>query len=267
MGVAGSVWKPDRVDGFTTQIREPFTPSFSKAECKNLTVEVEKMLEKGAIEKSSKETGQFVGHLFLRPKKDRAQRPVFNLKPLNAYVRDKHFKMEGIPMVLDLIQSNYCLAKIDLKAVHFAVWWDHELYLFKLCPFGMRPVPQMFPKLLKPVMAVLRRKEVQLVLFLDDMILINHDKVMMDSHVATAVELLERLEKVLGIKQQCQELLHQSQTNMRVLAKVIANAQQQSGPTCQGYVYYMQLKMQKARTLLRRCGRIWEWITCPQWPR
>ena len=43
---------------------------------------------------------------------------MFDLKPLNAYVK---YEPEGIPMVLDLIQSNDWLAKIDLKDTYFAV--------------------------------------------------------------------------------------------------------------------------------------------------
>ena len=46
MGVAGSEWVLDRVGEITYQIREKFTLDFLKAECQNLTFEMEKMLKK-----------------------------------------------------------------------------------------------------------------------------------------------------------------------------------------------------------------------------
>ena len=42
----------------------------------------------------------FVSTLFLVPKKDGSQRPVINLKHLNAFVESPHFKMEGIQTFL-----------------------------------------------------------------------------------------------------------------------------------------------------------------------
>lgn len=40
-------------------------------------------------------TGQYLSHLFTVPKKDGTRRPVVNLKPLNAHIQRRHFKMEG----------------------------------------------------------------------------------------------------------------------------------------------------------------------------
>ena len=112
-----------RIDWVSTpvQVREPFTPKFSGTECHNLDLEIQKMLAKGAITISSQEQGQFVSHLYLRPKKDRSQRPIFNLKPLNKFVQYEYFKMEGMPMVLDLVQEGTWMTTVDLKDAYFSV--------------------------------------------------------------------------------------------------------------------------------------------------
>ena len=57
-------------------------------------------------------------------------------------------------------------------------------------------------------------------------------------------------EKVLGIKQQCQELLHHTQTTVRVLAKVIGKLTAAIRAILPGPLHYRQLQMQKARALL-----------------
>ena len=158
-----------------------------------------------AITISSEEQGQFVGHLFLRPKKDGSQRPVFNLKPLNKFVQYEHFKMEGMPMVLDLVQGGSWMTKVDLKDAYFSVRiakkdqkflkfrWRGSLYQFRSCPFGLASAPRSFTKLLKPAMALLRRSGIQAVIYLDDVILINAGQEMLRAHTETTLWLLEHL--------------------------------------------------------------------------
>ena len=66
--------------------------------------EVEAMLEKGAILPVKDPSNQgFYSRIYLVPKKDGQSRPVVNLHPLNQYLLCKHFKMEGIHVVRDLL--------------------------------------------------------------------------------------------------------------------------------------------------------------------
>ena len=59
-------------------------------------LEVKEMLRKGAIRKVQPLKGEFVRNLFLVKKKDGGQRPVTNLKQLNAYIPCCHFKTERL---------------------------------------------------------------------------------------------------------------------------------------------------------------------------
>ena len=89
-----------------------------------------------------------------------------HLKPLNKFVQYEHFKMEGMPMVLDLVQEGSWMTKIDLKDAYFSVRiaqkdqkflkfrWRGSLYQFRSCPFGLASAPRSFTKLLKPAMAL-----------------------------------------------------------------------------------------------------------------
>ena len=74
-------------------------PRFSQSEALQVTIEVEAMLEKKAIEISVPQKDQFVGHTFLCLNNNRSFRPVFNLKPFNRIVAYKHFKKDGMNMV------------------------------------------------------------------------------------------------------------------------------------------------------------------------
>ena len=68
-----------------------------------LDKEVQDLLLKNAIELSS-DWGYF-SQLFTIPKKGGGQRPIINLKHLNSFLEVKHFKMEGINTLSDILQE------------------------------------------------------------------------------------------------------------------------------------------------------------------
>ena len=67
------------------------------------------MLEKQAITIVQHTQESFISQIFVVPKKDGDYCPVENLKALNRYIMEEHFKMH---MVKDLVESNYWMAKI-----------------------------------------------------------------------------------------------------------------------------------------------------------
>ena len=162
-------------------------PRFSQGESQALEVEVQKLIEKRAIEMVVSAGPGFYGHLFLRAKKDGSMRPVFNLKPLNAYVTYQHFKMEGMAMATSMIEQDDWFCKIDLKDAYFAIpihpdhrkylrfIWKGQVYQFRVLPFGLASGPRIFTKLLKPAIALLRRVGVRMVQYLDDYMLMNQN--------------------------------------------------------------------------------------------
>ena len=89
------------------QNHPPHVPRFAMDEIQQKTVEVQTMLDKGAMEKTVQSPDQFVGHSVLRPKKNSTFRPVFNLKALNRFIRYEHFKMEGMQMLSSMLQKGY----------------------------------------------------------------------------------------------------------------------------------------------------------------
>ena len=66
------------------QVKKPHGTAFSVEEKKLIDLEVQKMLQKGAIRRASFNPRQFVSNLFIIPKKSGDLRPVINLKPLKV---------------------------------------------------------------------------------------------------------------------------------------------------------------------------------------
>ena len=149
------------------------------------------------------------------PKRDGNSRPVINLKELNVFLKYDHFKMEGIHLLRDLLQPQDWLGKIDLKDAYFVipVWKDHRKYLRFVCkgsllefaclPFGLAAAPRLFTKVLKPVVALLRRAGIRLIIYLDDLLFMNQSKEGLGLDMATARYLLENIGLVINLEKSC----------------------------------------------------------------
>ena len=83
--------------------------------------EVKEMLEKGALMEVIRYKDHFVSHLFQVSKKNGGQRPVINLKKLNTFIPHKHFKMEGLHLLKEILEQGNYLCKLDLKDAYFCV--------------------------------------------------------------------------------------------------------------------------------------------------
>ena len=128
--------------------------------------------------------GEYLSNLFLVPKKDGGQRPVINLKSLNKYFPYQHFKMEGFHCLRFMLKEGDYMCKIDLKDAYFSVplhssskkfvkfQWSGSLYEFNCLCFGLSSAPRIFTKLLKTPISLLRRMNIRIIIYLDDMLII-----------------------------------------------------------------------------------------------
>jgi len=230
-----------------------------------MTAQIQEMLEKGVIKPVSNCKNQFISNLFLVPKKNGDQRPVINLRQLSQFLVYQHFKMEGLFMVKDFLQKGDHMIKIDLtdaysvlsihpkhrKFLRFS--WQQTLYEYTCLPFGLAEAPRLYTKILKPVVGLLRRLDVQLIIYLDDILLNSAEKLIM--HRDSTLFLLQKLgfkinweksmlqpsqtteflgfqinslsmmfflpeEKINHIKQKCKEMLKLEKVSVRQIAKL-----------------------------------------------
>ena len=163
----------------------PTTPRVNQEERILIESEVQEMLKKGAIQQVQSVKGEYLSNLFLVSKKDGGNRPVVNLKHLNKFIPYQHFKMEGIHLLKDLLQEEDYMIKIDLNDAYFGVplhkqarkyvrfRWEGNLFEFLCLCFGLGPAPRIFTKLLKIPIALMRRINIRIIIFLDDMLLMS----------------------------------------------------------------------------------------------
>ena len=187
------------------QRRPPCPITMGKAESMAITSEIGKLSEKGAIKTVQPCVGQFLSQLFLVPKKDGSQRPVINLKPLNLLIQKQKFKMEGAKVIRDLLQRGDWMTSIDLKDAYLSVpvakehrkylrfAWGNTVFEFQCLPFGLSSAPRIFTKLLKPVMALLRKKGIRCIIFLDDLLIMGKVRKELESLSQEIILLLQLL--------------------------------------------------------------------------
>ena len=192
-------------------VKEPYQPfppkqiRFSDEESTFIEEELLVMLEKGVIEKTEYEDGQFVSNIFLRPKKDGRFRIILNLKPFNQFVDTEHFKMDSIITCINLMKKNCYMASIDLRDAYYSVpireqdrkylkfQWNGQLYVYTCLPMGLACAPRKFVKLLKPVFAALHSEGFISSGYLDDIFLQGDNYQICVENITRTVELFRKL--------------------------------------------------------------------------
>ena len=145
--------------------------------------EISELLEKGVIQKAETAQEEFLSNIFHVRKNDRGNCLVINLKKLNAFIAYEHFKMKGLHCLIFLLEQNNFLFNLDLKDPYFAIplskqsseherfKWSGNIYVFLCLCFGLGPTPKVFTKLPKIPIALSRRTNILINVYLGDMLL------------------------------------------------------------------------------------------------
>ena len=162
-----------------------------------------------------------------------------------------------------------------------------KLYEFQCLPFGLASAPRDFTKLMKPVVGTLRRIGVRVIIYLDDLLIMNQcpDQLLKDgrttSHLleslgfvvnvakshTTQTQDLEYLgmtinspsmtmrlseEKINKILSQCQALLQQDKVSVRDLSKLIGTLSSTDLAVLPAKLYYRELQRLRTAALNKR---------------
>lgn len=149
---------------------------------------IDQLLSIGAIEQAKESRGQFISPIFIVPKSSGSYRLVLNLKELNTYVQNEHFKMEDYRTVCSILGRKSYMSTLDLKDAFHLIpvekgyrqflrfIWKGKLYEYTCLPFGLSTAPRVFSKVIKPVLNVLRKRGLKSVGYLDDFLLFGNDR-------------------------------------------------------------------------------------------
>ena len=131
--ISSNKWIRNAVRGYKIEFKRdpvqyklPKKMPFSRDEKECISVEVEKLLGKGAIRRASFDPNQFLSNLFRIPKKGGELRLVITLKPLNHFEEYHHFKMEGLSSLLDLIRPNDYMITMDASQSGWGVTFENQ---------------------------------------------------------------------------------------------------------------------------------------------
>ena len=164
------------------------------------------LLSKGAIERVLNESSRgFYSRLFLVLKKTGDLRPVINLSTLKRHMVVPHFKMETQGSVKASIRSQEWTFSIDIRDAYLHVLMHRAVrkylrfvvnkrtYQFTCLPFGLATSPREFTKLLRPVIAWLRKQGVKLHVYLDDWLIRADTPEQAQLHAQMTISLLQYL--------------------------------------------------------------------------
>lgn len=198
----------------------PSEPNFSAQERQACKSSIEILLEKRAISECYPIINQFLSSYFLRRKPNGDYRFILNLKKLNAFLEAPHFKIEDLKTALKLITHNCFMSTIDMQDAYFLIpiskkhrkylrfSFDGRLYEFNCMPFGLSIAPYIFTKLLKPVVQKLREQGTVCVVYLDDILIIEHNYLECQKKVKLTLDSLRNYGFLINETKSCPEPTH-----------------------------------------------------------
>ena len=222
---------------------------------------------------------------------------LFSVQSQKAQCVHEHFKMESTPMLMNLNQRGDWMCTIDLKDAYFSMpislgdrkylrfVWQGQLYQFQVLPFGLSAAPRAFTKLLRPVIGLLRRLGFRLLIYLDDIILLNQLKGQLEQERDSTLWLLQRLgfiinwdksvlspsqqvvylgfqidstkmtlalpqQKITAIQDECLSLLRSDVVSVRQLARLIGKLTASVLAILPAPLHFRQLQMAQSKALL-----------------
>ena len=136
-------------------------------------------------------------------------RLIHNLKKLNSFVENSHFKMESIHTVLNLVTPKCWMASLDFKDAYYSVkihpdfqkffkfFYNGTLYKYTALPNGLCTCPRKFTKMMKPPLAFLRQCGHIISGYIDDQYLQGKTQQKCIANVIAAITLFENLGLVI----------------------------------------------------------------------
>lgn len=192
------------IDQPPVQDKLPREYKFNEKDANAISEEVDKLIERNIVTEVTS-GWNFVSNVFARPKPNNKIRLIIDLSPLNKSIKKLHFKMDNLQSAVDLMFRGAFLASIDLRDAYFTLpvlpeyksflcfQWNSRIYMYNVMPFGLTSAPRFFTVIMKPPMAVLRKKGIKVFNYIDDLFVIAESKEKCERDVSEIIDLLTSL--------------------------------------------------------------------------
>ena len=192
-------------------------------------------------------------------------------------------------MTIDLRDAYLCLPMHSDHQKYLRFMWGGQLFQSISVPFGLSPAPREFTKLLKPVMAILRKLGLRILTFLDDIIILNQNQDVLIQDRDSIIWLLQHLwfiinwgksslspsqrveylgliidsetmtltlpeKKVQDLQTECRLILNRQTVSVRALSKLIGKLSASVMAILPAPLHYRKLQMQKSKELFKGGG-------------
>jgi hypothetical protein len=213
--------------------------SFETVSSIEMTKEMQKMINSGAIRRCDHKRG-FLSTMFLRKKSDGTNRPIFNLKRLNLYVRAPHFRLLSHQRIPTILKPNDYMIKIDISQAYYhlpivlthcrflALVYEGQMFEMTCLPFGLASAPYAFAKITNWLAHWFRQElNINMVVYLDDFLIFHQNPNILIEQAKFTIHKLKELgwsinkEKSLVEPRQCLEYLGivwNTQENLKMLS-------------------------------------------------
>jgi hypothetical protein len=162
---------------------------FSDFERQVRTQTVKKYVSLGILEEVSFSDNRDKGiyHQFICVNNKNEPRGCLSCTSINKYIPYRHFKLEGLHTVKDIVEQNDYMGSLDISKYygHYQVHPAHKRFLrivvdgvhyqYVGCPFGISNLPFLVTKALRPLLKVWRSKGIRCVNLLDDIKVFHQD--------------------------------------------------------------------------------------------
>ena len=172
---------------------------------------IRRFLEQGVVRRVPYQKC-FVSHVFAVPKNVGEFRLVLNLSRLNTFTRVPKFKMPNHNSLRALIPPLAWMAKLDLRDAYLHVpvqekfqkflsfVFRGEVFQFLALPFGLSSAPFIFTRIVQFPVEILRKQGVNVIAYLDDLIMWGNSKLEVKRAVRLARATFTRLGFLLNEK-------------------------------------------------------------------